>query len=88
MTFELLTDLTCIVSLHGGSLVVLDSNSGHACHDPIPWPLSYRSHLFKFGGSRECVTRKAPESETGLVGRCIARVTVLLLVNGWEHTES
>ncbi|GFX54787.1 hypothetical protein TNCV_2556731 [Trichonephila clavipes] len=34
-TFELLTDLRCIAPLHGGSLVVLDSNSYRASHDPI-----------------------------------------------------
>ncbi|GFY20019.1 hypothetical protein TNCV_2147121 [Trichonephila clavipes] len=42
-TLELWTDLTCIAPLHGGSLVVLDSNSWHASHDPIPGPLGYRS---------------------------------------------
>ncbi|GFX01272.1 hypothetical protein TNCV_3729411 [Trichonephila clavipes] len=34
------------------------------------------------------VTRKAPASDTGLVGRYIARVTFPLLVNGWKHTET
>ncbi|GFY28979.1 hypothetical protein TNCV_4721071 [Trichonephila clavipes] len=42
-TFQLSTDLTCIAALHGGSLVVLGSNLRHACHDPIPCPLGYRS---------------------------------------------
>ncbi|GFX51616.1 hypothetical protein TNCV_5013201 [Trichonephila clavipes] len=34
--FQLSIDLTCIAALHGGSLVVLGSNSRHACHAPIP----------------------------------------------------
>ncbi|GFS91503.1 hypothetical protein TNCV_1139391 [Trichonephila clavipes] len=33
----------CITALHGGSLVVLGSNS-KANHDPIPIPLGNRSH--------------------------------------------
>ncbi|GFY36601.1 hypothetical protein TNCV_28061 [Trichonephila clavipes] len=41
---RLLTDLTCISSLHGKPLVVLGSNSWHASHDPIPCPLGYRGH--------------------------------------------
>ncbi|GFV77011.1 hypothetical protein TNCV_690811 [Trichonephila clavipes] len=35
-SFELYTDLTCTAPLHGGSLLVLGSNSWHDCHDAIP----------------------------------------------------
>ncbi|GFY20558.1 hypothetical protein TNCV_211901 [Trichonephila clavipes] len=37
-TFQLSIDLTCIAALHGGSFVVLGSNSRHANHDSIPSP--------------------------------------------------
>ncbi|GFW50123.1 hypothetical protein TNCV_4695411 [Trichonephila clavipes] len=34
-TLELSTDLTCIAPLHGGSSVVLESNSLHSSHESV-----------------------------------------------------